>query len=139
ARAVGVSDALDLACLRTGLLLLDAPAREGWQQYLGDSWQLGAIRALARGLEADDATSPPSELHRAGELLGLLLLGDPRVPDWNEGGHGLLVAVRFGGGDARYAARACARTALLSGHLGQLGEYGRLTVDREQVTVMLVV
>lgn len=133
--SVQLSDALDLACLRTGLLQLDAPAREGWQQYLGDSWQLGAIRALARGLEADDATSSTAEVHRAGELLGVLLLGDPRVPDWDEVGRGLLVAIRFGGDDVRYAARACARTSLLSGLRDQSRECSQIALVRGQDSV----
>ena len=100
------SDTLaELACTRTKLYLAEAVARESWNMPPGTSWHEGAVRAIGAALRAGAPTLP------ATELLGLLVLAEPRVD--SQANVVTLLRDRMDSGEllGGFAVRGCVLTA----------------------------
>lgn len=110
----------DLACTRAGLYLAGAIARESWNMPPGTSWHEGAVRATGAALRAGAPTAPTTE------LLGLLLLAEPKVD--SQASAVTLLRDRMDSGEllGMLAVRGCVTTA---GRLGAWNDLERCAVQ----------
>src|SRR5690606_35795391 len=90
-----------LACARARLYLAEAVARESWNMPPGTSWHEGAVRAVGAALRAGARTTQTTE------LLGVLLLSEPRVDSQASAVDLLLGRIDAGEPLARLAVRGC--------------------------------
>lgn len=106
-----------LGCLRTELYRRRVVAKSGAFMSSGDSWYLGAIRALLQVVRLSPEPSLSGKqwpIGGAGNLLGALLLADNRAPGWDEvSGELSLIANRSG--RPPMALRACSDLAFAAG------------------------
>lgn len=107
---------VELSCLRVQMYQLDMPARPGWLIHSGESWRVGAVRALTSVIAGTTAQNDVahSTRFRAGELLGALILAESVYPSWEDIGPALLSIATLNP-RSRLALRSCAKVAMHSG------------------------